>query len=427
MQKQAVGNPRIGIVGAGASGLSAAYHLKQAGHTDVTVLEADRRVGGKCCSVTVGSRVYELGAVLGHRDYSATLELMDSVGIEGGPLGGLHFYDLDGRPTAFPQVRQVPHLAWQLLTHYAWLSRGRFRRVNRPGLAGLSGQLSEPFAEFAGHHGLGVMESAVATWFTGFGYGWFDEVPTAYVMKYLDLPMIEASYLGNRRFSWPDGAESLWSRLAERYDVRTGAAVRRVTRSETVTVETDAGQFEFDELILTGPLDEAVRFLDADATERRLFSQIRYYEYDVLLCRITGLPPGGGAVPANFRHDRAGHPMIWYRREEDDPLCTVYVLGDGTQTLHQIEQTCAADIERLGGHLREVVATRRWRYFPHVTPEVMAAGYYDELEALQGTRHTYYAGEVMSFATIEHCIRYSRDLVERFFTPSAAGQATRAA
>ena len=36
---------RIGLIGAGASGLSAAHYLKEAGYTNVTVLEKERRVG----------------------------------------------------------------------------------------------------------------------------------------------------------------------------------------------------------------------------------------------------------------------------------------------------------------------------------------------------------------------------------------------
>jgi hypothetical protein len=34
---------------------------------------------------------------------------------------------------------------------------------------------------------------------------------------------------------------------------------------------------------------------------------------------------------------------------------------------------------------------------------------------MQGSRGTYYAGEVMSFASIEVCARYARALVARHF------------
>lgn len=39
---------RIAIVGAGPSGLSAAYALSKLGYTDITVLEKHHSVGGMC-------------------------------------------------------------------------------------------------------------------------------------------------------------------------------------------------------------------------------------------------------------------------------------------------------------------------------------------------------------------------------------------
>ncbi len=411
---------RIGIIGAGVSGLSAAHNLRQAGYERVTVLEREPRVGGKCCSVTVGGRVYEMGAVMAHRDYAATLELMAAAGVESGPLGQFHYYQPDGETIELFPWYQVPRLVWQLLVPYLWDTRVRFRHVNDPGLSDLPRELSQPFARFARDHGLDSLPRAFATPFTAFGYGWFDEIPTAYVMKYLDLHMVEALYSSDRRFAWPDGVESVWARLAEHYDVRTGTAVRRVTRSDTVLVETEQEDLEFDALILASPLDQALDFLDASCTEQRLLSAIRTYDYRVLLCRISGLPEGSGVLPANFLERKFGHALLWVHRGGDDPLCTVYVLGDGTMSDDEIERTCASDFERLGGTLDEVVLTRRWRYFPHVSSEAMSAGFYDELEALQGTRRTYYAGEIMSFATIEQCARYSRDLVSRFFPVASA-------
>lgn len=417
---------RIGIIGAGVSGLTAAHHLRHAGYQDVTVLEQEQRAGGKCCSVAVDSRIYELGAVLAHQDYTETLAMMAATGTEPGPLRETGFYTLDGRPAdPYPSYR-LPSTLWQLLAHYLWARELRFREVNHPGLSGLPPELARPFSEFAQQHGLAEVQKALSPWFTGFGYGWFDEVPTAYVLKYFDVPMIEAYYFAGRRFAWPDGAQAVWSRLAGQLDVRTGTTVERVTRSDTVRVETDDREREFDTLIITSPLDQALQFLDARPAEHRLFSMIRHYDYRVLLCRISDLPSGIGGLPENFFAKRYGHPLLWYRPRPDDPLCSVYVLADGLMSDAEVERICAADFEGMGARLEEVVQARRWHYFPHVGSDAMAGGFYDDLENLQGSNHTYYAGEIMTFATIEHCARYSRHLVERFFAGSADRRATAA-
>lgn len=46
-------NTRIGIIGAGPSGLSAAYALAKLGYNNVAVLEKYHTVGGMCESVEI--------------------------------------------------------------------------------------------------------------------------------------------------------------------------------------------------------------------------------------------------------------------------------------------------------------------------------------------------------------------------------------
>lgn len=406
---------RIAVIGAGASGLTAAHYLKQAGYANVIILEKAPCVGGKCCSVQVGPHVYEMGAVLGTRDYTTTLGLMRSVGLQAGPTDDSSCYDADGHRIDLFKWYQYPRLLRLLLVNYTWLTRIRYRRINAPGLAGIHPDLHQSFEVFAQHHGLPTLGRVLTPPFTAFGYGYFGEVPAAYVLKYLDLPTIEALRNGKRRLIWPDGIATLWSRLAQQHDVRTGVNIRRITRRDTVRVETDREAFEFDTLILTCPLDEALHFLDASPLECQLFSAIRHYDYWVLLCEINGLPPGSGYIPAHFVPEQAGHVLLWYHRWPDAPLYNLYVLGDFVMCEETIECHCAADLQRMGATLKRVVHLQRWKYFPHVSPADMAAGYYDALENLQGTHHTFYAGEVMSFATVEICARYAKALVARGF------------
>ncbi|XP_066853190.1 spermine oxidase isoform X2 [Anser cygnoides] len=58
--------PRIVVIGAGLAGLSAAKALLESGFTDVTVLEATDRIGGRVQSVKLGHATFELGATWIH-------------------------------------------------------------------------------------------------------------------------------------------------------------------------------------------------------------------------------------------------------------------------------------------------------------------------------------------------------------------------
>jgi len=61
----------------------------------------------------------------------------------------------------------------------------------------------------------------------------------------------------------------------------------------------------------------------------------------------------------------------------------------------------------------EVVVQKEWpNYFPHVeSTATLDAGYYENLEELQGSMGTYYVGSLLSFELMEPCARYARDLI----------------
>src|SRR5688572_15238684 len=70
---------RIAVVGAGPSGLTAAYTLKGLGYTNVTVFEKENRVGGKVNSLILGDVRAELGAVFASPDYRVVLGLANEL------------------------------------------------------------------------------------------------------------------------------------------------------------------------------------------------------------------------------------------------------------------------------------------------------------------------------------------------------------
>ena len=67
LEAGAGGRKRVIVLGAGLAGLVAAYELKQRGH-DVTVLEAQNRVGGRVftCREFAPGLYAEFGAMLAH-------------------------------------------------------------------------------------------------------------------------------------------------------------------------------------------------------------------------------------------------------------------------------------------------------------------------------------------------------------------------
>jgi len=66
----------------------------------------------------------------------------------------------------------------------------------------------------------------------------------------------------------------------------------------------------------------------------------------------------------------------------------------------------AADIRAFSGKIP---------YFPHVSPESLADGWYKKFNGLQGEDRTYYTSGLNCFELVEYTIRAARDLVKTHF------------
>ena len=69
------------IIGAGPSGLTAAYRLQQAGHT-VAVLEARERVGGRTWNNHIDGAFLEIGGQWISPDQTVLTELVEELGLK---------------------------------------------------------------------------------------------------------------------------------------------------------------------------------------------------------------------------------------------------------------------------------------------------------------------------------------------------------
>ncbi len=405
---------RIGIVGAGPAGLTAAETLRDLGYTNVTLLERAPQAGGKCHSIQYEGRTYELGAGVISDSSRFVRELAKKYGIQTQlvDFSARLCLDADNGKALKHSPAELSRLAVEILRYYR-LAR-RYRKILEPGFSQIPPELCVPFDIYAKEQRIELLAEEFAKYFTGFGYGFFDEVPAAYVFKYYPWDVVFA-YFKQTFFKFPGGIQGLWGAVAKAHDVAYGVNIQKVERGQEITVTTDKGVHTFDAFILTSPLDESLRYLDAGEEERALFRKIRYYDYRTYGCILKNFPKLTGYVPHNLYSTRLGRPVFWYQRYSDTDLYTFYAFGDwkmpDEEVLNHIRQT----VEQLGGTLEKSLATEHWKYFPHINTEDMRDGYYDKLEALQGQRRTYYAGELLNFSSVAHSADYAKKLVERFF------------
>ena len=457
---------RICIIGGGPAGLSAGMYLEKKGYTNYTILERLDRVGGKCWSPHYNGRRYEMGAIMGVPSYYAVHDVEEFCGItHDGPKLNRNYKNAQGKviepfepkknllkiPRLLKMKKQVKKLGELLETKYKGydvnghrgVSEGRYEgfsqtSAKREPVSGVNPNLKDlalPFNQWCKLNGVELTQDIWIGPYTSFGYGYFDEIPAAYVLKYLDF-QTTMNFVKVNLWTWKNGTQYIWEQLNAhlKNPARLNSRIEKVERRDGKVYVTVNGKVEeYDKIIVTAPLyipnkradgqKGMVEYFDARDDEKELFSKIDYERYDVqaFLTDPDKHPEISYYVFDNMVPEKLGHLMVYYRRWRDqiDQVITTYALRKHKNSkeipYEECRQMVQDDLKIMKNPAKEVINEWSVYYFPHVFSEDYAAGWYDKVEAMQGKYDTYYAGEVMSFGDMDETAEYSRELVERFF------------
>lgn len=457
-------NERICIIGGGPAGLAAGMYLEKKGYTNYQILEKDGEVGGKCHSPHYASKAdgsdvrrFEEGAIMGCDSYFAVreAEIFGGSSHEGGPELIREYKNAQGKliypfepkknifaiPMLLKMKKQVKRLGELLETKYQGydvtghrgLASGKFDGPSpaTPEMKTIQGEnpnlkdLMLPFKDFCALNKVELVQKIWIGPFTAFGYGYFDEIPAAYVLKYLDFHTL-IEFINGRLWTWKEGTQSIWEGVDAhlKNHARLNCNITKVERKDGKVYVTVGGKVEeYDDVIITAPLQFMPQYFDATQEEKDLFAKIHHEPYDVLTTRIEDnqWPPKSAYVFDNMTTERLGHLMIYYHRWDDikEQVVTTYALR-AHKNMNDIpydecKKTVLDDMKTANVPVKEIITEHDWYYFPHIFTEDYQTGWYDKVEAMQGQLHTYYAGEIMCFGDMEETAEYSRDLVNRFF------------
>lgn len=437
---------RIAIIGAGASGLTAADTLKRKGYQHITVFEKRPRVGGKVHSVIDDDSIYEVGAFWvgsGYQTIDALataydVSIIDESLVFKVKLGDGREYGLVEylTKTTNPIELAVTYGNWKrVLQGFSYLkSADGFFKPLHP-------DLSLPFDAFADKYGITAFAKAFRPFWIGCGYGYYDKTPALYVLK-LMLGALDVSILqflesilpldpdpgfGLRRVE--GGFQSLWEKIgANLADLRLNAEVIALNRylengEERIEIVTGAGQKEvFDAVIISSDLNQSLGFIDASRDELELFSQIETYPYVIHVFEADGLNSNHDRMvffDVNGSSDKVGHLTAMANRSGTEPIhASRWISGqllEKQMSLELAEQLLVSDVEALGGSVSSIKAQYVWNYFPHVSSMALSDGFYEKMRRLQGQKASFYVGGALGFETVEGAASYAKHLIETWF------------
>ena len=324
---------RLAVVGSGIAGLTCA-HLLDGSH-QVTLFEADERLGGHTNTVTVddptaGPLAVDTGFIVHNdRNYPDLIRLFDRLGVRTQPSE--MSFSVTDRATGFsyratnpitllarPANAIDPRL-WRMLVDIARFYRDGRRLLSTGADQTLTigrfladGGYSPAFVD------LHLRPMGAAVWSTAPDE--FDAFPAVALLRFLDNHGLLG--IGDRP-EWRTvvgGGRSYVDAIAARFSgtVAAGCPVKAVARTSdgTVDVTSAAGTERFDAVVLACHSDQALELIAAPTRdERRLLGAIAYRANTAVLHTDTSiLPPARRAWAAwNYHaaHDQR-HPQLTY-------------------------------------------------------------------------------------------------------------------
>jgi predicted NAD/FAD-binding protein len=290
---------RVCIIGAGAAGLTSALALKERGYRNITVIEREPSVGGKCYSHATGDNLLELGANIVFPG-SIVHGLAQRTGarlVEWFPIQVFDFRTGHERPfgsteshfSLSERVRAYAKLAAEMLRNH------RIRAHGFHACADVA-ELGTPVRQWLKDRNLAVIEEMAMPFMVGAGLGYpEDDVPVVYFLKMLQFiqGMGISDLLHRRTYRFEHGYQDLWKRVASQLfsgiKLLLGTEVEHVERplDAPIALRTQAGDIACDALIVTAP-DRAQSLLDARGAERDLLSRFRLHteESCILMTRL---------------------------------------------------------------------------------------------------------------------------------------------
>ncbi|XP_023742156.3 uncharacterized protein LOC111890232 isoform X1 [Lactuca sativa] len=434
---------RIGIIGAGPSGLSAAYALCKLGYSNVTVIEKHGCVGGMCESVDIEGKIYDLGGqVLAANSAPTIFHLAKEIGAETEELDTHKFAVIDttgkyGDTKVVDDYISIISLTFKL--------QDETNATGRIGVHAVSDIASEPTPLFLKSNGLISVPKSVAYGFTASGYGFVQDMPYAYVHEFTRTSMAGKI----RRFK--GGYTSVWDKISKKLPVQIhcNTQVLSVNRKgNTIEIKAkivngETQHMEFDKLIVSGsfPLQNGKTYrspsktteetvnevMDLSDFEKELFGKVETIDYYTTVLKIDGLEhiPAGFYYFQEFMDDpkTIGNPVAMQRFYPDTNIFLFWSYGNSTNIVGQNVIQFAIDAATsIGGKVEKVILQRRFKYFPHVNSQVvesnaeMKDGFYEKLEhQLQGQNNTFYVGGLMAFELTERNSSYALSLVIKHF------------
>ncbi|KAL3441424.1 hypothetical protein BJX65DRAFT_254918 [Aspergillus insuetus] len=432
------------IVGAGASGLSAAHALEALGRRTV-IFEAKDTIGGNAQNYYENNQPFYLGPLLiGNSSHPETMKIVAAVDVPvttHTPESSWIFNWTTGETWSAPETPQTPppEFLGELQRYTVQWQRVYGRFAGRTVTENVPDELTVSTTEWFEEQKYPLLHATLMSSLIAWGYGDVDELPIFYTLSIFT----PASLTGTRlRVDFHEVFQR-WSRQLTRSEIHLGSRVEHIDRSEeTITIhyfspKNGPSEHPCSDLVLAFPPTLSsleTSGLTLSPAEEAVFSAVRTTNYFSAAVRLDTPPLSFFQIATETPYSSpevAGQPVSVEGQYNTSDISLLYALASHSQSVEEVAEVTLQTLSRINGDPandsqeegttpvtdRDIKAFRHHPYyFPHFGAEALRGGLYDLFNELQGANRTYFTSGLNRVEHVEYVVVAAREVVQRYFS-----------
>lgn len=379
---------RVAIIGAGFSGMLAAYLLEKKG-VEVTVFEKEEQIGGHFRTLVSKDLYVELGTVFcfGEQIKELLLELDVRYSER---YTYRNFVDAH-----YEKVEHLSHEEVAILIEELSRLEGLLQAYC-PGDKCLNyGEIHEdlllPLSDFLKFHNLETIREVLAPPLSSYGFGNLESLQAYYAFNVFTLETIYSFIKGDKLLFVDEGVSTVIHKLSQNIsDIRYSIEVKNIEPvGDAVKVETDFGFECYDKVLITTKLP---RDVIKDALYNELMKKIDTNPYVTCAYEVKGK----NIVTTYYKQHLGQKGKIQFfhtYKQKDKTILVAYAYGTAEVDL---VNGITEDIRRTGIEVKHLITAKQWYIFPHLKRGNLTPQFYADIEKRQKTSNICLIGSLVS-------------------------------
>jgi hypothetical protein len=398
-------NMKVAVIGAGFSGMLAAYLLEKNG-IDVTVYEKQEFIGGHCRTLSSNGEITELGNVFlfqKHiKELLIDLKIAYSERFSYKNFVGPNYEIIEHIPReCIPLLMNELNRLKTLLDQYG-------DSLNSINYGYIHPDLLLPLDEFLMANSFEVIQHLIEPQLSSFGFGKINEIQAYYVLKIFNYDVLQGFILGEKLLFIDKGTSELIKQLSQNIsDIRYSLEVTNIEGcGDKIIVETPYASDYYDKVLITTKLPE-------DVIKDNLYNQLMEKVDTTPFVTCAYEVSNKNLVTTYFKTALGQKDQLQFfytSRQNSKTKLVAYAYG---QVGKPLINNMTRDIERLGIEINKLMTIKQWHIFPHLKDGNLTSNFYLDILNHQGKTNIYLIGSLVTEPSLDTLYRSVKNTINQ--------------